>query len=111
MENWGARRAAFRPYFFLSFILGSRVRNPAQSAGLTGDAAAIAQSDNVELTGGVGHLEGSKGVLNELMTAEILLGVTLVDGHLAGAGDETDAGDGVLTTAGTLVDNGVLSHL
>ena len=82
-----------------------------QSAGLTGDAAAIAQSDNVELTGGVGHLEGSKGVLNELMTAEILLGVTLVDGHLAGAGDETDAGDGVLTTAGTLVDNGVLSHL
>ena len=83
----------------------------AQSAGLTGDAAAIAQSDNVELTGGVGHLEGSKGVLNELMTAEILLGVTLVDGHLAGAGDETDAGDGVLTTAGTLVDNGVLSHL
>ena len=61
--------------------------------------------------GGVGHLEGSKGVLNELMTAEILLGVTLVDGHLAGAGDETDAGDGVLTTAGTLVDNGVLSHL
>ena len=83
----------------------------AQSAGLTGDAAAIAQSDNVELTGGIGHLEGSKGVLNELMTAEILLGVTLVDGHLAGAGDETDAGDGVLTTAGTLVDNGVLSHL
>ena len=83
----------------------------AQSAGLTGDAAAIAQSDNVELTGGVGHLEGSKGVLNELMTAEILLGITLVDGHLAGAGDETDAGDGVLTTAGTLVDNGVLSHL
>ena len=83
----------------------------AQSAGLTRDAAAIAQSDNVELTGGVGHLEGSKGVLNELMTAEILLGVTLVDGHLAGAGDETDAGDGVLTTAGTLVDNGVLSHL
>ena len=83
----------------------------AQSAGLTGDAAAIAQSDNVELTGSVGHLEGSKGVLNELMTAEILLGVTLVDGHLAGAGDETDAGDGVLTTAGTLVDNGVLSHL
>ena len=83
----------------------------AQSAGLTGDAAAIAQSDNVELTGGVGHLEGSKGVLNELMTAEILLGVTLVDSHLAGAGDETDAGDGVLTTAGTLVDNGVLSHL
>ena len=44
----------------------------AQSAGLTGDAAAIAQSDNVELTGGVGHLEGSKGVLNELMTACLL---------------------------------------
>ena len=34
-----------------------------------------------------------------------------VDGTLGGGGDETDAGDGVLTTAGTLVDNGVLSHL
>ena len=34
-ENWLARRAALRPYFFLSFILGSRVRKPAfLSAGL-----------------------------------------------------------------------------
>ena len=29
LENCGARRAALRPYFFLSFILGSRVRKPA----------------------------------------------------------------------------------
>ena len=43
--------------------------------------------------------------------AEVILCIGLVDGDLAGAGDETDAGDGVLTTAGTLVDNGVLSHL
>lgn len=28
-ENCGARRAAFKPYFFLSFILESRVRYPA----------------------------------------------------------------------------------
>lgn len=28
-ENWGARRAALRPYFLRSFILGSRVRKPA----------------------------------------------------------------------------------
>ena len=28
-ENCGARRAPLRPYFFLSFILGSLVRNPA----------------------------------------------------------------------------------
>ena len=28
-ENWGARRAAFKPYFFLSFILGSLVKKPA----------------------------------------------------------------------------------
>ncbi len=28
-ENCGARLAALRPYFFLSFILGSRVRKPA----------------------------------------------------------------------------------
>ena len=27
-ENCGARRAALSPYFFLSFIRGSRVRNP-----------------------------------------------------------------------------------
>ena len=27
--NCGARRAAFKPYFFLSFILGSLVRKPA----------------------------------------------------------------------------------
>ncbi len=26
LENWGARRAALRPYFLRSFILGSRVR-------------------------------------------------------------------------------------
>ncbi len=25
-ENWGARRAAFRPYFLRSFMRGSRVR-------------------------------------------------------------------------------------
>ena len=28
-ENCGARRAAFKPYFFLSFILGSLVKKPA----------------------------------------------------------------------------------
>src|SRR5690606_14636160 len=28
-ENWGARRAALSPYFFRSFIRGSRVRRPA----------------------------------------------------------------------------------
>ena len=28
-ENCGARRAAFKPYFFLSFILESRVKKPA----------------------------------------------------------------------------------
>nr|DAM77474.1 MAG TPA: hypothetical protein [Caudoviricetes sp.] len=29
LENCGARRAFFKPYFFLSFIRESRVRNPA----------------------------------------------------------------------------------
>ena len=28
-ENWGARRAFFKPYFFLSFILESLVKKPA----------------------------------------------------------------------------------
>ena len=27
-ENWGARRAFFKPYFFLSFTRGSRVKKP-----------------------------------------------------------------------------------
>jgi hypothetical protein len=29
LENCGARRAAFKPYFFLSFIRGSLVKKPA----------------------------------------------------------------------------------
>ncbi len=29
LENWDARLAALRPYFFLSFIRGSLVRRPA----------------------------------------------------------------------------------
>ena len=29
LENCGARLAFFKPYFFLSFILGSLVKNPA----------------------------------------------------------------------------------
>ena len=36
MENWGARRAAFRPYFLRSFIRGSRVRKPAFFKALDG---------------------------------------------------------------------------
>ncbi len=82
-----------------------------QGAGLTGDAATIAQGDDVEGTEGVGHLERGEGILNELMTAEVLLGVTLVDGHLTGAGDDTDTSNGILATAGAVVNNGVLSHL
>ena len=44
LENCGARRAAFKPYFFLSFILGSRVRKPAafsvaRNSGLTPSSA------------------------------------------------------------------------
>ena len=44
LENCDARRAAFKPYFFLSFILGSRVRKPAafsvaRNSGLTPSSA------------------------------------------------------------------------
>ena len=40
-ENWGARRAPLRPYFFLSFIRGSRVKKPAfLRAGLFSASAA-----------------------------------------------------------------------
>ena len=40
LENWEARRAALRPYFFLSFILGSRVRRPAFLRGARYSSAA-----------------------------------------------------------------------
>ena len=107
LENCGARRAALRPYFFLSFILGSRVRKPAffsfarrffgivleqrsrdavaDRAGLAGDAAACNAADNVELLVGLGEDErltddGLQGV-----KAEVIVDVAVVDRDLARA--------------------------
>ncbi len=74
----------------------------AQGAGLTGDAAAVAQGDDVEVLNGVGNLEGRAGVVNELLAAEVVQRVAAVDGDLAGAGDETDSGDSLLAAAGAI---------
>ena len=82
-----------------------------KGAGLAGDAAAIKKGDDIEGTEGIGNLEGSESVLDQLLAAKVLLGIALVNGDLTGTGNETDAGNGVLTTAGALINNGVLSHL
>ena len=131
MENWGARRAFFETVLLaldhasiagevtsaleVGTVIASVQKGASDAetkgAGLTGDAAAIAKGDDVEGTEGVGNLEGGQGAIEKLLTTEVLESVTLVDGHLAGAGDDTDTSNGVLATAGAVVNNGVLSHL
>ena len=43
----------------------------AQGAGLAVDAATVALGDDVKVTSGVGHVKGSEGVVNELLTAKV----------------------------------------
>ena len=74
-----------------------------QGAGLAGHAAAVDASLHVEVAGGVGHLEGGHRVVEQRLAAEVLLAVATVDGHLASAGNETDARHRVLAAAGAVV--------
>ena len=83
----------------------------AQRAGLAGDAAAIAVGEDVKALGGLGQAQRGDGVVDELLTAEVVDGLAAVHDDLAGAGDKTNAGDGLLAAAGAGVDNGVLSHI
>ena len=71
-------------------------------AGLAGDTAACNVGDDVELTGGTGNAEGL--VHDELqgLETEVLIDGTAVDGDLAGAGVNADAGDGLLSAAGAV---------
>ena len=71
-------------------------------AGLTGDAAAFDVGDDVIFANSVGNAE--RLVDNELegFQAEIIVDVTAVDGDLAGTGIQTNAGDGALSSAGTV---------
>ena len=71
-------------------------------AGLTGDAAALDVGDDVIFADSVGNAE--RLVDNELegFQAEIIVDVTAVDGDLAGTGLQTNAGDGALSSAGTV---------
>ena len=69
---------------------------------LTGDAAALYVGNDVVLAYGVGNAE--RLIDNELegFKTEILVDVTTVDGDLAGTGIQTNAGDGALSSAGTV---------
>ena len=69
---------------------------------LTGDTAALYVGNDVILAYSVGNAE--RLVDNELegFKAEIIVDVTTVDGDLAGTGIQTNAGDGALSSAGTV---------
>ena len=69
---------------------------------LTGDAAALNVGNDVILADSIGNAE--RLVDNELegFQTEIIVDVTTVDGDLAGTGIQTNAGDGALSSAGTV---------
>ena len=123
LENWGARRAAWRPYFLRSFMRGSRVRKPAafraellvhqqegpgdavaDGAGLAGDAAAGDGGLDVHLADGGGGDQGLTDDELQGLQTEVVLNVPTVDGDGAGAvGEEVDPGHGGLPAAGAVV--------
>ena len=75
----------------------------AQSASLTGNAAAIAASDYVEVTLRVGYNERSGCVVEKSLTAEELNTLATVNGYLASTGNDANASNSVLATAGALI--------
>ena len=74
----------------------------ADCACLTGDTAAANVCNDVELSGGVGYAEGLVDDELEGLKTEVIVDVTAVDGDLAGAGIETNAGNGALSSAGAI---------
>ena len=114
LENCGALRAALRPYFFLSFILGSRVRiaglleggsvgfvSLEQRSGkavsdcacLAGKAAALDRCDNIELALCAGGAVGLVDNQLQRFKTEIVVDIASIDGNNAGAGNNADSGD------------------
>ena len=74
----------------------------AQSAGLTRDAATVDARDDVETTLDVDQLQRGVDELLVHLVREVVVKRTTVDLPLAGAGDDADAGDGLLATAGAV---------
>ena len=72
------------------------------SAGLAGNTAAGHVGDDVELTGGAGNAEGLVDDELQGLETEVLIDGTAVDGDLAAAGVQTNAGDGLLSAAGAV---------
>ena len=75
----------------------------AKSASLAGYAAAIAASDYVEVTLSVGYDERSGCLVAKRLSSEALNALATVNGYLASAGNDANASNSVLATAGAVV--------
>ena len=73
---------------------------------LSGVAAAVNIDDNIELAESVGKHEGSANDHLEGFIAEIFFEIPLVDFDNAGAGNETNAGNGAFAPAGSEILSG-----
>ena len=71
----------------------------ADSAGLTGDAAAVDAGDDVELADGVGGVEGLVDDQLEGVKSEIIVDIAAVDADSAASGIKTHAGNRLLSSA------------
>ena len=71
-------------------------------AGLTGDPAAGDVGNDIELARGAGDAEGLVDDELQGLEPEVIVNVAVVDGDLAGAGIESDARDGALSSAGSV---------
>jgi len=76
----------------------------AQSAGLTGDAAALNGADEIDLADQLGGGEGLTDDHLQGVQTKIIIDVTAVNRDRAGAAlIQTNAGDGRLTSAGAVL--------
>ena len=73
------------------------------SAGLAGNAAASDGANDIKLAQGIGKGHGLTNDQLQSIQAEIIVDVSAVNGDLAGAGVQTNAGHGALSTAGAIV--------
>jgi len=74
----------------------------ADGACLTGDTAAADVGNNVKLAGGFGHTERLVYDEFQRVQTKVLINALAIDGDAAGAGIQTNAGNGFLTSAGSV---------
>ena len=72
------------------------------SASLAGNAAADNANHDVELILNAGHSQGAADDQLQGLQTKVLVNVTIVDGDLAGAVVNANAGNGALTTTGAV---------